>query len=171
MKRSVGHAVIWLAINNPVTRIGEEFFAVQGTVPCLRVLDFLHVGAQQKAADNGAISTSVNQRHFLDELLRDTGFFAHLVFRVVREVESSALSPFRDSCWKKSKSLMASQTPPRSGRGVFLKRIPLETLGPQSEEPRSVPQALWIEVGCRHAQIIVSGKVSYEHGENPNAPL
>jgi len=171
MRRTVGPAIIWLAINDPVTWIVEELFSVQGTVLFLRVLDFPHARAQQLAADDSAISTSVNQRHFLDELLRDTGFFAHLVFRAVREVDSSDRSPGRDSCCKKSKSLKASQTPPRTGRVVFPKRLPLETLGPHSEETRSVPQALWAEVGCRHAQIVVSGKVSYEHSENPNAAL
>jgi len=171
MRWTVGPAIIWFAINDPVTWIGEELFAVQGTDLFLRVLDFPHVEAQQIAADDGAISTSVNQRHFLGDLLRDTGFFAHLVFRLVREVDSSDLFQGRDSCCNKSKFLKASQTPPRSGRGVSPRQLSLETLGPQSEESRSSPQALWVEVSCRHAQIIVSGKVSYEHGENPNAAL
>ena len=171
MRQTDAPAIILLVINDSVTRIGEEPFAIQRTVLCWRVLDSLHVGAQQKAADNGAISTSVNQRHFLGELLRDTGFFAHLVFRLVREVDSSDLFQGRDSCCNKSKFLKASQTPSGSGRGVSPRQLSLETLGPQSEESRSAPQALWVEVGCRHAQIVVSGKVSYEHGENPNAAL
>jgi hypothetical protein len=171
MRQTDGPAIILLAINDPVTRIGEESFAVQRTVLCWRVLDSPHVGAQQRAADDSAISTSVNQRHFLDELLRDTGFFAHLVFRLVREVDSSDLFPSRDSCCKKSKSSNASQSPPRSGRGVSPRRLSLETLGPQFEESRSVPQALWVEVGCRHAQMIVSGKVPYDYDENPDAAL
>ena len=58
MRRTVGLAIIWLAINDPVTWVREELFAVQGTVLSLRVLDFLHVGAQQIAADDGAISAS-----------------------------------------------------------------------------------------------------------------
>jgi hypothetical protein len=163
MRRTDRSALILLAINDPVTRIGEESFAVQRTVLCWRVLDSLHVGAQQKAADDSAIGTLVNQRHFLDELLRDTGFFAHLVFRRVREIDSSDLFLGRDSCCKKSKSLKASQTPPR--------RPSLETFGSQSVESGSAPQGLWVEVGCRHAQIIVSGKVSHDHSENPNAAL
>ena len=171
MRRTDRSALILLAINDPVTRIGEETFAVQRTVLCWRVLDSLHVGTQQKAADDSAIGTLVNQRHFLDELLRDTGFFAHLVFRLVREVDSSDLFPGRDSCCNKSKFLKASQTPPRSGRSVSPRQLCLETLGPQSEESQSVPDALWVEVGCRHAEIIVSGKVSYDHSENPNAAL
>jgi len=171
MRRTVGPVIIRLAINDPVTRIGEELFAVQGTVLCLRVLDFLHVGAQQKAADNSAISTSVNQRHFLDELLRDTGFFAHLVFRTAREVDRFDCSSGQDSGCKKSKVLKASQTAPRSDRGSLPRRLPLQTLCPQAEKAQSFSQALWVEVGCRHAQIIVSGKVLYDYGKNPDAAL
>jgi hypothetical protein len=51
------------------------------------------------------------------------------------------------------------------------RRPPLEVLGLQAEEASSFPQALWVEVGCRHAQIVVSGKVSHDYGENPNAAL
>jgi hypothetical protein len=172
MRWTVGPVIIWFAINDPVTWIGEELFAVQRTDLFLRVLDFPHVGAQQIAADNSAISTSVNQRHFLGELLRDCGFFAHLVFRVVRKVDNpfDRLSDRNPSC-KKSKVLKASQSPPRSGRSVLPRRPPLEVLGLQAEEASSFPQALWVEVGCRHAQIVVSGKVSHDYGENPNAAL
>ena len=118
MRQTDVPAIILLAVNDSVTRIGEEPFAIQRTVLCWRVLDSLHVGAQQKAADNGAISTSVNQRHFLGELLRDTGFFAHLVFRLVHGVDSSDLFQGRDSCCNKSKFLKASQNavPLRSRR-------------------------------------------------------
>src|ERR1035438_977737 len=70
MRWTVGPVIIWFAINDPVTWIGEELFAVQRTDLFLRVLDFPHVGAQQIAADNSAISTSVNQRHFLCDLDR-----------------------------------------------------------------------------------------------------
>src|SRR5580658_8139193 len=171
MRWTVGPAIIWFAINDPVTWIGEDFFAVQRTDLFFRVLDLPHVGAQRIAADDSAISTSVNQRHFLGELLRDCGFFAQLVFRAVREVDSFDHSSGRASGYKKSKALKASQTPPRSGRGVLRRRLTLETLDPQSEEPRSLPQALWIEVGCRHAQTVVSGKVHHDYGENSNAAL
>lgn len=171
MRWTVGLAIIWFAINDQGTWIGEELFAVQRTDLFLRVLDFPHVGAQQTAADDSAIGTSVNQRHFLGELLRDCGFFAHLVFRAVRAVDSCDRSSGRASGYEKSKVLKASQTLPRSGRGVLPRRLSLETLGPQAEEPRSLPQALWVEVGCRHAQMIVSGKVPYDYGENPDAAL
>ncbi|MGA9305491.1 MAG: hypothetical protein WBW31_08815 [Candidatus Sulfotelmatobacter sp.] len=172
MRRSVGPAIIWFVINDAVTWIGESFFTVQGRVLCLKVFDFLHAGAQQIAADDGAISTSANQRQFLGELLRDCGFFAHLVFRAVRDVDSpfNRLSNRSPGC-KKSNVLKASQTPPRSGRRVLTGRLPLEALGPQAEEASSFSQALWVEVGCRHAQIIVSGKVPHDYGENPDAAL
>jgi hypothetical protein len=51
------------------------------------------------------------------------------------------------------------------------RRLSLETPEPQAEEPRTLPQALWIEVGCRRAQMIVSGKVTYDYGENPDVAL
>ncbi len=172
MSGTIGTAIARVVINDPVTLNGEGLFAVQGTVLCLKVLDFLHAGAQQIAAEDSAISTSANQRQFLDELLRDCGFFAHLVFRVVREVDNPFdRSSDRNPACKKSKVLNALQTPPRSGRSVLPRRIPLEALAPQAEEPSSFPQALWVEVGCRHAQTIVSGKVPHDYGENPNAAL
>jgi hypothetical protein len=172
MRRTVGLAIIWLAINDPVTWVREELFAVQGTVLSLRVLDFLHVGAQQIAADDGAISASINQRHFLGELLRDCSFFAHLVFRAVREEDNpfDRLSDRNPGC-KKSNVLKASQTLPRSNRSVLSRRLPLEALALQAGELRSLPQALWVEVGRRHAQTIVSGKVPHDQCENPNAAL
>lgn len=172
MRRAVGLAIIWFANNDPVTWTREELFAVGGTVLSLRVLDFLHVGAQQIAADGSAIGTSINQRHFLGELLRDCSFFAHLVFRAVREEDN----PFdrvsdRNPVLKKSNLLKAPQTLPRSSRSVLPRRLPLAALAHQAEELRSLPQALWVEVGCRHAQTIVSGKVPHDNGENPNAAL
>jgi hypothetical protein len=172
MSWTVGPAIIWFAINDPVTWIGEELFAVQRTDLFLRVLDFPHVGAQQIAADDSAISTSVNQRHFLGELLRDCSFFAHLVLRAVREENNpfDRLSDRNPGC-KKSSVLSASPALPRSSRSVLSKRRPLEALAPQGEELRSFPQALWVEVGCRHARTIVSGKVPHDYGENSNAAL
>jgi hypothetical protein len=171
MRWTVGPAIIWFAINDPVTWIGEDFFAVQRTDLFFRVLDLPHVGAQRIAADDSAISTSVNQRHFLGELLRDCGFFAHLVFRAVREANRVDPSSSRASGYKKSKDLRTYQTSPRSGRDVLRGRLSLGTLGRQAEEPRSLPQALWVEVGCRHAQMIVSGKVPYDYGENSDDAL
>jgi hypothetical protein len=167
MNRLVGPAIIWVVINDPVTWVGEGLFAFLRTGLCLKVSDFPHAGTQQIAADEGAIRTSPNQRHFLDELLRDCSFFAHLVLRAVREVDSFGRSSDRNSGYKKSKALQDSRTPARSARGVFPRRRDSETLCLQAEDP----QALWVEVGCRHAQIIVSGKVSYDNGENPNAAL
>ncbi|SRR6266567_3267739 len=128
---TVGPAIIWFAINDPVTWIGEELFAVQGTDLFLRVLDFPNVGAQQIAAEDSAISTSVNQRHFLGELLRDSSFFAHLVFRAVRKVDSFDRCSGRASGYKKSRILETSQTLLRSGRGVLRRQLSLETLGPR----------------------------------------
>jgi hypothetical protein len=172
MRRTIRPAIIGFVISDAVTWIGDNFFTVHGTVLCLKVLDFLHAGAQQIAADDSAIRTSSDQRQFLRELLRDCGFFAHLIFRTVREVDNpfDRLSNRNPGC-KKSNVLKASQTPHRSGRSVLTKRLPLEALGSQAEEAPSFPQALWVDVGCRHAQIIVSGKVPHDYGENPNTAL
>jgi hypothetical protein len=173
MRRTIGSAIIWFVINDAVTSIGENLFAAQGTVLCLKVLDFLHAGAQKIAADDGAVSTSVNQRQFLGELLRECGFFAHLVFRTVREVNNPFnRPPDRDlSIGKKSTVSKASQTPPRSGRNGAPKRLPVEAPGPRAGAHSSYPQALWVGVGCRHAQIVVSGKVPHDYDENSNAAL
>jgi hypothetical protein len=172
MSRPVRTAIIWLVINDLVTWVGEEFLTIHGTVLCLKVLDFLHAGAQQIAADESAISTSANQRQFLGELLRDCGFFAHLVFRTVREVNNPFnRPPDRDLSCKKSNSSKVSQTPPRSSRSVLSRPPLLEALGPQAEALSSFPQALWVEVGCRRVQTLVSGKARHDYGENSNATL
>lgn len=105
MRQTDAPAIILLVINDSVTVDRRGAIRDSENSPMLEGARLLHVGAQQKAADNGAISTSVNQRHFLGELLRDTGFFAHLVFRPVREVDSSDLFQGRDSCCNKSKFL------------------------------------------------------------------
>jgi hypothetical protein len=172
MRRTAGLAITRFAINDPVTRICEELRGLQGTVLRWKVLDFPHAEAQQIAADDGAISASNNQRHFLGELLRNCSFFAHLVLRAVREENNpfDRLSDRNPGC-KKSSVLSASPALPRSSRNVLPKRRPLEALAPQGEEVRSFPQALWVEVGCRHARTIVFGKVPHDYGENSNAAL
>jgi len=171
MRRAVGPAIILFAIDDPVTWIGKRLFAILRIVLCLRVLDFLHAGAQRIAADNGATSTSINQRHFLDEILRDCGFFAHLVFRAVRKVDSFDRPSDRDSGPKKTKALKASQKPLRSGSRALPRQLLLETSGLQAEEPSSLPHALWVEAGCRRAQTVISGKVPHDYCENPSAAL
>ena len=171
MRRAVGPAIIAFAIDYPVTWIGKGLFGIPRIVLCLRVLDFLHAGAQQIAADNGATSTSINQRHFLDEILRECGFFAHLVFRVVRNADSLDRPSDRDSGSKKTRALKTSQKPLRSGSRVLPRQLLLETSGLQAEDPGSLPHALWVEAGCRRAQTVISGKGPHDYCENPSTAL
>src|SRR5271165_5556947 len=171
MRRVVGPGIILFAIDDPVTWIGRGLIAIPGIVLCLRVLDFLHAGAQRIVADNGATSTSINQRHFRDEVLRDRGFFAHLVFRALRKVDSFDRPSDRDSGSKKAKVLKASQRPLRAESRVLSRQLLLETSGLQTEGPGSLPHALWVEAGCRRAQTVVSGKGPHDYCENPSTAL
>jgi len=171
MRWAIGPGIILFAIDDPVTWVSKGLFAIPRIALCLTVLDFLHAGAQQMAADNGATSTSINQRHFLDEVLRDCGFFAHLVFRAVRKVDSFDRPSDQDSGSKKTKVLKASQKPLRSGSSVLPRQLLLETSGLQAEEAGSLPHALWVEAGCRRAQTVVSGKRPHDYCENPSAAL
>jgi len=171
MRPACGPGIILFAIDDPVTWVSEGLFAIPRIALCLRVLDFLHAGAQKIAADSGATSTSINQRHFLDEIHRDCGFFAHLVFRAVRKVDSLDRPSDRNSGSKKAKVLKASQKPLRSGSSVLPRQLLLETPGLQAEEPGSLPHALWVEAGCRRAQTVISGKGPHDYCENPSAAL
>jgi hypothetical protein len=122
-------------------------------------------------ADNGATSTSINQRHFPDEIHRDCGFFAHLVFRAVRKVDSFDRPSDRDSGSKKTQASKAAQRPLRSGSRVLPRQLLLEASSLQADEAGSLPHSLWVEAGCRCAQTVVSGKGPHDYCENPSAAL
>jgi hypothetical protein len=208
VSKTVGSTIPRFVISDQVTLIGENLFADQGAALCLKVLDFLHAGAQQTAAgeaagtvsikrsvaltpktkcnlqavlrrqenrelhlaDGSQLGTSANQRQFLGELLRDCGFFAHLVFRQVRAVDNPSNLVGRDSAYKKSNVVKVSQTLPRSGLSVLPRRLPVETSGSQAEAPSSL-QTLWVEVGCRHVQILVLEKEGHDYGEDSTLAL
>jgi hypothetical protein len=162
---------------------------VQGAALCLKVLDFLHAEARQTAVGEaagtisiqkpGAVSlkakcslrpcqekcepnlahgpqlvTSANQRQFLTELFRNCGFFAHLVFRQVRPKEFNVIKP--------------SQTLPQAG---LPRRLLVEGPGTPAETPSSLLQTLWVEVGCRQMQILVSEKERHDNGEDSKPAL
>lgn len=191
MSKTVASTITRFVISEVVTLIGENLFAAQGAALCWKVLDFLQTGAEQTAVGEtaGTISiqrssvlscqqkrelhlangpqpgTSANQRQFLSELLRNCGFFAHLVFRQVRPVAG------RDSARKKSNVVKALQTLPQSGPGVSPKRLPVEAPASQAETPSSLLQTLWVEVGCRHVQILVSEKERHDYGEDSKPAL
>jgi hypothetical protein len=128
-------------------------------------------GEAQVAPDEPQLGTSTNQRQFLGELLRDCGFFAHLVFRQVRAVDNpSACLLNRDSACEKSNVVKVSQALPRSAPSVLPRRLPGEASGSQAEAPSSL-QTLWVEVGCRHVQILVFEKEGHDYGEDPTPAL
>ncbi len=116
-------------------------------------------------ADGAQLSTPAIRRQFLGELVRDCGFFAHLVFRQVRtERHPSNRLLDRDSPRTKLNVVKGSQTPPRSSSDV-------EASSLQPEAPSSFLQTLWVEVGCRHVQTHVSEKECHEYGENSKPAL
>lgn len=201
MSKTVASTITRTVIGNLVTLIDDSLLLVQSTALCLRVLDFLHTGAQQIAAsevagtisdqgpaalnlkticnlqavlscqekgelrlaDGPQLSTQVNRRQFLGELFRDCGFFAHLVFRQVRASSRSAR--------KKSNVVKLSQTPPRSSSNILPKRLPVEAPSLQPEATLTLLQTLWVELGCRHLQILVSEKECHEYGEDSKSAL
>jgi hypothetical protein len=117
--------------------------------------------------DGPQLSTQANRRQFLGELLRDCRFFAHLVFRQVR----AGGRPSSRSARKKSNVVKLSQTPPRSSSNVLPKRPPVEAPGLQPEAPLTSLQTLWVELGCRHVQTLVSEKECHEYGEDSKSAL
>jgi hypothetical protein len=205
VSKTVAPTITRVVISNLATLIEENLFLAQSTALCLRVLDFLHTGAQQIAAsevagtisnqgpaalnlsalgnlqallscqekselrlaDGPQLSTQTNRRQFLGELLRDCGFFAHLVFRQVR----AGGRPSSRSARKKSNVVKLSQTPPRSSSNVLPKRLPVEAPGLQPEAPLTLLQTLWVELGCRHLQILACEKEGHEYGEDSKPAL
>jgi hypothetical protein len=193
VSKTVVYTITSFVISYSVTLILADLIAFQGVALCLKVLDFLHTGAQQTAAGEAArtisikrsvalsaktncnlqavlpsqekrelhladgpqLDTSTNQRQFLGELLRDCGFFAHLVFRHVRAIDNPSNCLIdRESARKRSKVETVSQMLPRSGPRVLQRRPRVEASGAQAEAPSSL-HTLWVEVGCRQAQVLV----------------
>jgi hypothetical protein len=116
-------------------------------------------------ADGARLSTPAIRRQFLGELLRDCGFFAHLVFRQVRTVRNPSSRLFdRDSPRTKLNVVKGSQTPPRSSSDG-------EASSLQPEAPSSFLQTLWVEVGCRQVQTHVSEKECHEYGKDSKPAL
>ena len=70
----------------------------------------------------------------------------------------------RDSPGTKLKLVKGSRMPPRSSSDGEASSLPHET-------PSSVLQTLWVEVGCRHAQTLVSEKEHHEYGEDSKPAL
>lgn len=105
---------------------------------------------------------SLNRSQFLRELLRDGGFFAHLVFRQVRaDIPSHRFVNANSRC-KRSK-IKPLPLLPRPRLNALSSRLP--------ETPSSLPQTLWAEIGRRHIEILVSAKEHHDYGEDPKFAL
>ena len=210
MSKTLASAITQSAINDPVTLIGRNLFAVQAAALCSKVLHLLKPGAQQRAAAEAAdtisiqgpaahspktignlqavlsrqekaelhlaeepqLSSSANRRQFLGELLRDCGFFAHLVFRQVRTAGNpSRRLADRDSPRKRLQVVKISPTPPRPSSDRLPRQRPVEAPGLEPEASSSLLQSLWVEVGCRHVQPLVAEKERHEYGEDSKPAL
>ena len=116
-------------------------------------------------ADGAQLSAPATRCQFLGELLRDCGFFAHLVFRQVRTVSNpSSRLLNRDSPRTKLNVVKGSPTPPQSSSSGEA-----SSLHPGASS--SFPPSLWVEVGCRHVQTYVSAKECHEHGKTSKPAL
>ena len=110
----------------------------------------------QSGAEGEQRGDNANRRQFQAALLENCSFFADLVLRQVRARSDSSHALGRDSSREKLNVVRVWPTPRRSKERV--------ALGPPAEEP--VPSetpsfllpALWVEVGCRHLQTVVSEK-------------
>jgi hypothetical protein len=105
-------------------------------------------GAEEEQRDDHA-----NRRQFQAALLENCSFFADLVLRWVRARDDSSQEVGRDSSREKLNVVRVSPTPRGSKAKVVLE--------PQPEEPETpffLLPTLWVEVGCRHLQTVVSEK-------------
>jgi hypothetical protein len=119
----------------------------------------------QQVADDASLRDDTNRRQFHVALLEDCSFFAHLVLRHVRAGGN------RNSPLKKRNVAKVSQTLPRPSSDILLRQLPVEERALQPEAPLSSLQTLWVEVGCRHAQTLVSEKERHEYRENAKPAL
>jgi hypothetical protein len=106
-----------------------------------------------------------NRRQFHVAVLEDCRFFAHLVFRHVRAGGN------RNSPRKKCNVAKVSQTLPQPTSDILPRQLPVEEQALPPETPSSLLQTLWVEVGCRHAQTLVSEKERHEYRENAKPAL
>lgn len=107
-------------------------------------------GAGEQRGDNA------NRRQFQAAVLENCSFFADLVLRQVRAGGNSSHELARDSSREKLNVVPVSPTPRGSKAKVVLgprpeKPVPLET-------PSFLLPTLWVEVGSRHLQTVVSEK-------------
>jgi len=125
----------------------------------------------QSEAEGRRLRDDANRQQFQVALLENCSFFAELVLRQVRAGSDPAGGLLeRDWSRKKLNAVRVSPTTPRSKANVVLEQRPEEpTLPP--ETPSSVLPTLWVEVGCRHLQTLVSEKERHEYGQDSKPAL
>ena len=125
----------------------------------------------QSEAKGGRLRDDATRQQFQVALLENCSFFADLVLRQVRAgSDSSGGLLERDLSRKKLNAVRVSPTPSRSKANVVLQQRSEEpTLPP--ETPSSLLPPLWVEVGCRHLQTLVSEKERHEYGEDSKPAL
>ncbi len=124
------------------------------------------------AGDGTQLSDDTNRRQFHVALLENCSFFAHLVLRHVRAGGNpSSCFLGRDSSRKKLNVARVSQALARSSANTLPGQLPVEERSLQPEAPSSSLQTLWVEVGRRHAQTLVSEKERHEYRENSKPAL
>jgi hypothetical protein len=151
------------SIQNPIALIPETECDLQMVLPCQERRKS-HLAAEEE------LGILASRRRFLGDLLRDCGFFAHMVLRQVRSDSASNRSVNPDSARKRSNVVELSHILPRLSPNVLPRRLQ-EAPGPPVEAPSTPLQALWVEVGCRQVQILVSEKERHDYGEDSKLAL
>jgi hypothetical protein len=118
----------------------------------------------QRVAEGAQLSDDANRGHFVLALLEDCSFFARLVLRHVRAGGNpSRYLLDRYSPGKKRNVVEVSQTILRSSSSMLSRPLLMEERSLQPEAHLPSLQILWVEVGCRHAQSLVSEKERHEY--------
>jgi hypothetical protein len=125
----------------------------------------------QSEAKGGRLRDDATRQQFQVALLENCSFFADVVLRQVRAgSDSSGGLLERDLSRKKLNAVRVSPTASRSKANV----VPQQ----RSEEPSLPPEtlssllpSLWVELGCRHLQTLVSEKERHEYGEDSKPAL
>jgi hypothetical protein len=128
----------------------------------------------QRVAEGARIRDEANRQQFHVALLEDCSFFARLVLRHVRAGGNpSAYLLDRYSPGKKRNVVEVSQTILRSSSSILSGPLMMEerSLQPEAEAASPSLKTLWVEVGCRHAQTLVSEKERHEYRKDSKPAL
>jgi len=126
----------------------------------------------QRVAEGARISDEANRQQFHVALLEDCSFFARLILRHVRAGGNASGNLLdRDSPRKKRNVVQVSQTFLRPRSSTVSRALLVEGRCLQPETPSSSLQTLWIEVGCRHTQTLVSEKERHEYRKDSKPAL